>query len=115
MFNEINKSYGPRFTFNSDDLEFTNLDDYVSANGNKSFIVKAVFVHQKGKEKYPAVVSESAKIWLPAHLTETIEAIHASDEMVEAINAGKCKFTPKQYEKTGKYAGTYNTGIFEDV
>ena len=115
MFNEINKSFGPRFTFNSDELPFTNLDDYVGENGNKSFTVKAVFVHVKGKEKYPAVVSESAKIWLPIHLTETIEAITSNPELITAINEGKCKFTPKQYEKTGKYAGTYNSGIFEDI
>ena len=50
MFNEINKTFGPRFTFNSDELPFTNLDDYVGENGNKSFIVKAVFVHVKGNE-----------------------------------------------------------------
>ena len=115
MFKEVNKSYGPRFTFDSDKLPFTNLDDYIGANGNKSFVVKAVFVHVKKGDKYPCVVSEEAKIWLPAHLTGVIETIASSPEMITAINEGHCQFTPSQYEKTGKYAGTYNTGSFDDI
>lgn len=115
MFNEINKSFGPRFTFNSDNLSFTNLDDYIGANGNKEFIVKAVFVHTKKGDKYPCVVSEESKIWLPAHLTNICETIASSPEMITAINEGHCKFVPNQYEKTGKYAGTYNTGAFVDI
>lgn len=113
MFNNLNKT--TRFTFNSDSLDFISLDDYVKKNKNKGFVVKAVFVHKKGKKSYPCIVSEKYKIWLPAHLTEVCETICNSPEMIEAINEGHCKVTPTQYEKTGEFAGTYNTLAFEDI
>lgn len=107
-------SNGPKFTFNSDELPFISLDDFVKDNGNKQFVVKAVFVHSKGKKFYPAVVSSSYKIWLPNHMLKVVNAILDDPEAINLINAGKCAFLPRQYEKTDEYAGIYNTGDFID-
>lgn len=104
-----------RFNFDSKDLEFTNLNDYVKENGYAPFVVRAVFNHKKDGDIYPCVVNDRFKIWLPNHFVNQINDIISDPACVEAINNGTCVFKPYTYEKTGKYSGTYNSGEFADI
>lgn len=111
MFNEA-FSHGKKFKFNSDDLPFTTLDEYVKTSMD-SFVVREVFINPKAKfGARPAVVSDKFKMNLPKHFVKDIEKILATPEMIEAINNGKCGFVPETYEKDGK---TYNSGKFFDI
>lgn len=113
MFNE-KFNHSQKFTFNSDSLPFADLKDIIEANGNATIIVRAVFINNKAKfGPRPCIVSDSAKINLPNHFVDDIREILATPEMIDAINAGKCGFTPCQY--TDKNGVIRNSGNFVDI
>lgn len=112
MFNE-RFSHGKKFKINSDDFPFTTLDDVVAENGNNVIPVCALFTYKAKYGTRPVLVSSTLKINLPDHCLSDVEAIIADDELVAAINAGKCGFKPSQYEdKNGKVR---NSGTFIDI
>ena len=113
MFNE-KFNHSAKFTFNADSLPFVNLNDIIASNGNTTFTVRGVFINKKAKfGPRPCVISDTAKINLPNHFVDDIIEILATPEMVEAINNGKCGFTPCQY--TDKNGVVRNSGNFGDI
>ena len=113
MFNE-NFAHGKKFTFNSDNLPFTTLDEVVAENGNKVITVREVFINHKAKYgARPCLVCDTLKINLPNHFVKDIEKILASQEYIDAINAGSCGFQPTQYQD--KNGVTRNSGKFVDI
>jgi len=113
MFNEA-FNHGKKFTFDSDNLPDTDLTTFVNENGNKQFTVKAVFINPKSKfGPRPCVVCSTLKIWLPNHFLGDVEAILNNQDMIDAINNGKCGFVPSQY--TDKNGVMRNSGKFIDI
>ena len=113
MFNE-NFSHGKKFTFNSDNLPFTTLDEVFAKIGNKIITVREVFINHKAKfGARPCLVCDTLKINLPNHFVKDIEKILASQEYIDAINSGHCGFQPAQYQD--KNGVTRNSGKFVDI
>lgn len=113
MFNE---RFGRRatFTFKGEGLPFVNLDSVIEENGNKPIEVKAVFINYKSKlGASPCLVTSDKKINLPLHLTDMVARIISEEELVNAINEGKCVFIPYQY--TDKFGNARNSGTFHDA
>lgn len=113
MFNE-NFSHGKKFTFNSDNLPFTTLDEVVKENGNKVITVREVFINHKAKYgARPCLVCDTLKINLPNHIVADIQKILDNQDYIDAINNGHCGFQPAQYvDKNGTFR---NTGKFIDI
>lgn len=107
-------SHGTSFKFDSSELPFTTLDEFVKENGNKQIEVKAVFINKKAKHgPRPCIVCSTLKIYVPEHIIKDIEKILSRPDMIEAINNGKCGFLPRQYvDKSGVIR---NTGNFIDI
>ena len=113
MFNE-EFNHAKSFTFDSTDLPYTDLDTFVKENGNKLIEVKSVFINQKAKYgPRGCIVCSTLKINVPAHLNKDITKILNRPDMIEAINAGKCGFMPRQYEDDKGIIR--NTGNFIDI
>lgn len=110
-FNSKMKKHGNQFTFNSDDLPFTSLEEYMTTGGSSPIPVKAVFINRKGQYGPRAVlVSPSFKINLPQHIIEDVEQILADAELVTLINDGKCNFVVSTYEDRNnkiRYTGSF--------
>ncbi|MBO5809806.1 MAG: hypothetical protein J6R32_03155 [Bacteroidales bacterium] len=110
-FNSKMKKHGNQFTFNSDDLPFTSLEEYITTGGNNVIPVKAVFVNSKAQYgPRPVLVSPSFKINLPAHCLEDVQQILTDSELITLINEGKCNFIVGTYEdRNGKmrYTGSF--------
>lgn len=114
MFNENFSHATKKFTFDSKNLAFTTLDEVIKENGNKTLTVRSMFIDKKAKfGPRPAIITDSLIIYLPDHCMEDVKKIMANDEYIEAVNAGKCGFTTRQYtDKNGKVR---NTGNFCDI
>ena len=112
-FTSRNQAKQPVFTFNSDALEWMDLNQYVTEHGNEPFEVKALFVNEKAKfGARPVVVSPTHKINLPNHMLSDVKEIMADPDLVAIINNGGCVFIPEQYED--KNGVTRNSGTFAD-
>lgn len=112
MFNE-KFSHGKKFNINSDDFEFTTLDDYIKAHGNTTLTVLGMFTYKSKYGVRPCIIADNLKINLPQHLLSDVEAILYDDELVAAVNQGKCGFKTSQYQdKNGRER---NSGSFVDI
>lgn len=77
--------------------EFPVSDDIIKING--------VFINKKGNfGAHPVAIGDGSLIDLPAHLSEAVEEMLASPEVVEAIKNGKVGFKVRSYDadKFGK-------------
>lgn len=110
-FNSKMKKHGNQFTFNSDDLPFTSLEEFIKSGGNTTIPVKAVFINNKAQYgPRPVLVSPSFKINLPAHCLEDVQQILNDAELITLINEGKCNFIVSTYEdrnNTIRYTGSF--------
>lgn len=110
-FNSKMKKHGNLFAFNSDELPYTSLEEYITTGGNETIPVKAVFVNSKAQYgPRPVLVSPSFKINLPAHCLEDVEQIISDPELVTLINEGKCNFIVSTYEDRNnkiRYTGSF--------
>lgn len=112
MFNEDFK-HGKKFNINSDDFEFTTLDDYIKQHGNCTLTVLGMFTYKAKFGVRPVLIADNLKINLPDHLLSDVEKIMYNDTYVAAVNAGKCGFKTSQYtDKNGKER---NSGSFVDI
>lgn len=112
MFNE-RFSHEKKFKYESNNCSFTTLDEVVKENGNNVITVRAVFIDRKSKfGNRPAIITDNLIIYLPKHCISDIEKILVDDELINAINQGKCGFKPKQYVKDNV---SHNTGNFIDL
>lgn len=110
-FNSKMKKHGKQFTFNSDDLPFTSLDEYMKTGGNATIPVKAVFINKKAKfGERPVLVTPSFKMNLPAHLLDDVKEILDDAEAIRLINEGLCNFIVSTYEDNNgimRYTGSF--------
>lgn len=107
-------SHGKKFTFDSKDLLFTTLDEYIKENGNKIATVREVFINNKAKfGPRGCVVTDTLKINVPRHINNDIEIILNDPELIGLINNGKCGFKPTQYEDSNGVVR--NSGEFIDI
>lgn len=114
MFNENFSHATKKFTFEAKDFPFTTLDEVIKENGNVTLTVRSMFITKKSKHgPRPAIITDSLIVYLPDHCLEDVKKIMASDEYIEAVNAGKCGFTTRQYND--KYGNVRNTGNFCDI
>lgn len=112
MFNE-RFSHGKKFNINSDDFEFTTLDNFVKENGLITVPVKGLFTYKGKYGVRPVLISNDKKITLPDHCLNDVETIMFDDDCVAAINNGKCGFKITQY--TDKNGNVRNSGTFVDM
>lgn len=109
MFNELNRS-SRKWKVDGKDFPFKKLKEIGEGN---SFTILGLYINKKGKFKaHPVAICSDVKVDLPEHLTERIEKILASDEMCEAIEAGKCGAEVYKYEAQGKECYSIN---FKDL
>ena len=113
MFNE-DFSHGKKFNFDSSNLEYITLDNYIKDGYPSEFTVKAVFINNKSKFGPRAViVSDRFNINVPKHLNNDISKILSNQMYIDAINAGKCGFRVSQYEDNNHVIR--NSGNFYDI
>lgn len=109
MFGELNNN-GRKWKVDGKDFPFKKLKEIGEGNG---FTILGLYINKKGKyDAHPVAISSDVKVDLPSHLTEKIEKILASDEMCEAIEAGKCGAEVYKYEVQGKECYSIN---FKDL
>ncbi len=109
MFGELNNN-GRKWKVDGKDFPFKKLREIGDGN---SFTILGLYINKKGKyDAHPVAISSDVKVDLPSHLTEKIEKILASDEMCEAIEAGKCGAEVYKYESNGKECFSIN---FKDL
>lgn len=101
MFNELNTN-GRKWKADGKDFPFKNLKEIGEGN---SFTIYGLYINKKGiYDAHPVAISSNMKVDLPEHLTEKVEKILASDEMCEAIEAGKCGAEVYKYISNNKKA-----------
>lgn len=91
---------GSVFTFKApDSFEYTSLDELYHNNEHDwVYPVKALFINKKSKYgDHPVIVTDNEYVSVPKHLTDTVKAMIADDEAVDAINSGKLGFTIYEY------------------
>lgn len=109
MFNEMNSNYR-KWKVDGKDLPFKKLKE-IGEGG--TFTILGLYINKKGNYKaHPIAICSDVKVDLPEHLTEKVEKILASDEMCEAIEAGKCGAEIYKYEAQGKECYSIN---FKDL
>lgn len=109
MFGELNNN-GRKWKVDGKDFPFTRLKELGEGH---EFIIRGLYINKKGKyDAHPVAISNGIKVDLPSHLTEKVEKILASDEMCEAIEAGKCGAEVYKYEAQGKECYSIN---FKDL
>lgn len=97
MFNEA-FSHGKRFSFDSSKLDYINLNQYVADKYDPEFTVRSVFVVEKAKHgPRPVVVSDKFNIYVPNFMVTDVRKILANQDMIDAINEGKCGARIYQY------------------
>lgn len=112
MFNE-RFSHGKKFNINADEFPFTSLDEVIAENGNKVIPVRSLFTYKGKFGVRPVLISDTLKINLPDHLLNDVNEIINDNDLVKAINDGKCGFEPSQYED--KNGMIRNSGTFVDI
>ena len=109
MFNELN-SNSRKWKVDGKDFPFKKLKEIGEGN---SFTILGLYINKKAKfDAHPVAISSDVKVDLPSHLTEKVEKILASDEMCDAIEAGKCGAEVYKYEAQGKECYSIN---FKDL
>lgn len=96
------------FTFKTPEtFDFTTLDELYTNNGaEKVYPVKALYVNKKSMYgNHPVVVTDSALVDLPKHLTDTVTDMIHDDDCVSAVNGDHVGFQiytyiDKKYKKT---------------
>lgn len=97
--------YNKKSLFNYDsevERDYCTLADLVECNGTDAvYPVQALFINTKSRfGDAPVLVTSQWLVNAPKHLTDTVKAMCADNEAVEAINAGKVGF--KVYQYAGK-------------
>lgn len=88
--------------------EFLSLHDLYNQNG-KEYIYQltALFINKKSRYgDSPVVVTNEFLVNAPNHLTETVKAMIADGELVDAVNNGEIGFKIYTYT-TKKYNGNF--------
>lgn len=112
MFNERFNTKGKKFNADGKDLPFMKLSDFVSEFGTDDIVtVLGMYTHNKSKfgEK-GIIITPNCNIDCPEHMIDMIKEVVASDEMVAAVNSGKCGLKIRSYEDSKgitRWSGTF--------
>lgn len=109
MFNE-KYSHGKKFDFDSTNLEYIDLKEYVEQGKTNPFKVMAMFTYEAQYGTRPVIVSEQYNIVCPNHIVKDVTSIMNNAEEVAAVNSGKCGFKAETYkDKNGvtRYSGQF--------
>ncbi len=99
---------GNVFNFNTEGLQFAELEDLYNSDENKVYPIKGFFINSKSKfGPRPVVVTPDFMADLPQHMLETVNQIIADPETVQQINDGKAGFRIRSY-----ISKTYNKECF---
>ena len=115
MFNERFNIKGKKFNADGKDNPFMKLSEFVQEFGTDDIVtVLGMYIHNKTKfgEK-GIIITPNCNIDCPEHMIDMIKEVIASDEMVAAVNAGKCGLKIKSYED--KKGVTRWSGNFVDI
>ena len=88
--------------------EFYSLHDLYNQYGKENiYLLRALFINKKSKYgDSPVVVTDDFLVNAPNHLTETVKAMIADGELVDAVNNGEIGFKIYTYT-TKKYNGNF--------
>ena len=88
--------------------EFVSLHDLYNQYGKEHiYKLTALFINKKSRYgDSPVVVTENFLVNAPNHLTETVKAMIADGELVDAVNNGEIGFKIYTYT-TKKYNGNF--------
>ena len=101
MFEELN-NISRQWKIDGKNFPFKKLKEIGEGN---SFPIYGLYINKKGNyDAHPVAISKDIKVDLPEHLTEKVEKILESDEMCEAIEAGKCGAEVYKYISNNKKA-----------
>lgn len=107
MFSNLNKVIASQFVRSPEfaGVSFVNLN-VLYANRSADTVYKIADMWVNNKSKFGAhavlgIVNEKGEAWynvsIPAHMTEVINQIISSPDMVQAVNDGKCGFKIRPY------------------
>lgn len=99
--NKHNSENTKLFTFEiPSNFEYCNLAELVKEHGlDKVHKVNALFINTKGKfGDAPTIVTDTALVNAPQHLTETVKEIMKDGESVSTINNGHAGFKVYTYK-----------------
>ena len=79
------------FDVDTEGLEYISLDQLFAENGeNRVYPIRAMYINRKGLyEDAPVYVTDDCMMNIPAHMTDTTEAILSDVEAIQAIRDGK--------------------------
>lgn len=112
MFNERFNTKGKKFNADGKDNPFMKLSDFVQEFGTDDIVtVLGMYTHNKSKfgEK-GIIITPNCNIDCPEHMIDMIKEVVASDEMVAAVNSGKCGLKIRSYEDSKgitRWSGTF--------
>lgn len=83
---------GSKFTIDTTGFQFARMSDLYREDPERVYPIAALYINTKGKfDDHPVAVLPDRKLLvdLPAHMTEEVRAILASEEDCADIEAGK--------------------------
>lgn len=93
-----NYNKGNVFNFNTEGLQFADLEDLFNSDEDHVYVIKGFFINTKSKfGPRPVVVTPDFMADLPQHMLKTVNQIIADPETVEQINNGKAGFKIRSY------------------
>ena len=112
MVNNILQQFNKRSLFDYDNTvvrDYCKLSDLVECNGiDAVYTVEALFINTKSKfGDAPVLVTSQWLVNGPSHLTQTVQQMINTPELVEMVNARKVGFKVYQY--------TSNNNIYYSV
>lgn len=115
MFNERFNTKGQKFNADGKDLPFMSLSDFVAEFGTDDTVtVLGMYTHNKSQygEK-GIIITPNCNIDCPEHMIPMIKEVISDDELVKAVNAGKCGLKIRPY--TDKKGINRFSGNFVDI
>lgn len=97
------------FPVDTSEFEYYSLEDLykesleeaggdIEEANEKEYTIYGVYINTKGNYgPAPVLAIEDRYVNLPAHMTETCEAMLKDPQCIKAINEGRCGFTIYQY------------------
>lgn len=115
MFNETFNSKGKKFNHDGAGNDFCKLSDFANQYGiDTIYTVLGMYTHNKSQfgEK-GIIITEKANIDVPQHIIKDIKTVIGNDDMVAAVNAGKCGL--KIYTYTDQKGEERYSATFVDI
>lgn len=89
LMSKFNNS-GAFVDVNTQDFKYVSLRDLYTAEGDKPYTIKGLFINNKGKFGKEAVaIGDKVLINLPSYTVEDVEAMLTDDIVIDAIKQGR--------------------------